>query len=133
MRIYVDNVAVYYSYTPTINEYLFMEPGQHTIEVVAEDVAGYIATASTQVNVAQEMPGVAGIQNLPGWQSCSAVLQNGFTCAAGLGTASSQLIQSQSSPSLDGASAEFTMGGSHPYSNELYWYTLGGGHDVESL
>jgi hypothetical protein len=130
MRVYVDNVAIYYSYTPTINEYLFMEPGQHTIEVVAEDVAGYVATATTQVNVTQEMPGVAGIQNLPGWQSCSAVLQNGFTCAAGLGTATSQLIQGQSSPSLDGTSAEFTLGGPHPYSNELYWYTLGGGHDV---
>jgi len=130
MRIYVDGEAVYYSFTTNINQYIFMATGTHTLEVVAEDVAGYIATATTQVNVVAQNPGVSGIQNLPGWLSCSAALQNGFTCAAGLGTAESQLVQDQSSPSLDGSSAEFTIAGPHPYSNELYWYPLGGGNNV---
>jgi len=70
-----------------------MAPGRHTVEVAAEDVAGYIATATTTVNVATELPGVSSTQNLPGWQSCSAALQKGYTCAAGLGTATSKLIQ----------------------------------------
>jgi len=130
MRVYVDGLAVYYSFTANINQYIWMPLGQHTIEVVAEDVAGYIATATTTVNVTTQLPGIDGIQNMAGWQSCSAALSSGLTCAAGLGTASSKLIQGQSSPSLDGTTAEFTLGGSHAYSNELYWYPLGGGNNV---
>ena len=130
MRVYVDGLAVYYSFTPNINQYIWMSTGPHTIEVVAEDEAGYIATATTHVNVAMVMPGVSGIQNLTDWQSCSAALTTGLTCAAGLGTAESELIHGQSSPSLDGAAAEFTMAGAHAYSNELYWAPLGGGSSV---
>jgi hypothetical protein len=130
MRVYVDGAAVFYSFKPNIDQFIWMPVGQHTVEVVAEDIAGYIATATTHVNVAQQMPGVSGIQNLPGWLSCSAALQNGYTCAAGLGTAVSSLTQGQSSPSLDGTAAQFSMGGPKAYSNELYWYPLGGGSNV---
>ena len=130
MRVYVDGLAVYYSFTSDVNQYIWMPPGPHTIQVAAEDVGGYIATAATQVNVGTLLPGVSNIQALQGWESCSAALATGFTCAAGLGTATSKLIQGQSSPSLSGNSAEFTMGGPHPYSNELYWYPLGGGNSV---
>jgi hypothetical protein len=130
VRVYVDGFALYYSFTDNVNQFIWMPPGPHTVEVVAEDVAGYIATATTHVNIGALLPGVSNIQNLQGWQSCSAALHNGFTCAAGLGTATSQLIQGQSSPSLDGSSAEFTMAGPHPYSNELYWYPIGGGNSV---
>ncbi len=130
MRVYVDGQAVYYSFTNDVNQVIWMADGPHTIQVIAEDVAGYIATATTHVNVSTQTAGVSGIQNLPGWQSCSAALHNGYTCAAGLGTATSQLIQGQTSPSLDGTDAEFTMGGPHPYSNELYWYPIGGGNSV---
>ena len=130
MRVYVDNVSVYYSFTTDINQYIFMASGAHTIEVVAEDVAGYIGTASIQVTVTTQNPGVGNIQNLPGWLSCSAAIGAGATCASGLGDAVSQLVQGQSTPSLNGSSAEFTISGSHPYSNELYWYPLGGGDNV---
>jgi hypothetical protein len=130
MRIYVDGQAVYYSFTPNINQYIFMANGKHTIEIVGEDVSGYIATATTEVNVVSQNPGVSNIQNLPGWLSCSAAIGQGSTCAAGLGNAMSQLTQDQSSPSLSGSSAEFTISGSHAYSNELYWYPLGGGNNV---
>jgi hypothetical protein len=130
MRVYVDNISVYYSFTATINQYIFMASGTHTIEIVAEDVAGYIATASIQVNVVTQNPGVSNIQNLPGWLSCSAAIGSGAACASGLGDAVSQLMQGQSSPSLNGSSAEFTIAGPHPYSNELYWYPLGGGDNV---
>ncbi|MFY9908579.1 MAG: Ig-like domain-containing protein [Candidatus Sulfotelmatobacter sp.] len=130
MRIYVDGISVYYSFTTDINQYIFMASGTHTVEIVAEDVSGYIATASTQLNVVGQNPGVPNIQNLPGWRSCSAAIGDGSTCAAGLGDAVSQLMQDQSSPSLSGSSAEFTISGSHPYSNELYWYPVGGGDNV---
>lgn len=130
MRVYVDGFAIYYSFTNDVNQFIWMPDGPHTIEVVAQDVAGYISTATTHVNVSAQTAGVSGIQNLPGWQSCSAALHNGYTCAAGLGTATSQLIQGRTSPSLDGTAAQFTMGGPHPYSNELYWYPIGGGNSV---
>src|SRR5450755_1954710 len=42
VRIYVDGAAVFYTPTSTINQYIWMPNGQHTVEMVAEDVAGYI-------------------------------------------------------------------------------------------
>jgi len=130
MRLYVDGQAVLYTPSTTINQYIWMPNGQHTVEVVAEDVAGYIATSTTQVNVTSQAPGVSNIQNLRDWVSCSAQLATGLTCAAGLGVASSTLTQDQSSPSLDGSSSRFSLSGNHPYSNELYWSPFGGGNSV---
>jgi hypothetical protein len=130
MRLYVDGSAVYYSFTTSINQFIWMTPGPHTIEVVAQDIAGYIATSTVNVTVANELPGISNIQNLAGWQSCSAALLNGYACASGLGTATSRLIQDQPSPSLSGNSAEFTLSGPKAYSNELYWFPLGGGSSV---
>jgi hypothetical protein len=130
VRLYVDGQSVLYSFTTNINQYIWMPNGTHTIEVVAEDVAGYIATATIQLNVNAQLPGVDNIQNLPNWYSCSAAFVSGATCAAGLGTAASTLEQNQSSPSLDGDAAEFTLAGSQAYSNELYWNPIGGGNSV---
>ena len=84
MRIYVDGQAVLFSFTPNVNQYIWMADGQHTIEVVAQDEAGYIATSSIQVNVTGQDPGVPNVQNLP-WLSCSNVLATGLTCAVGIG------------------------------------------------
>ena len=61
--------------------------------------------------------------------SCSALIA-GSTCAAGLGVAQSSLSLNQSTPSLDGSAAKFSLGGKQPYSNELYWTPLGGGDSV---
>lgn len=130
MRVYVDGQAVYYAFTTTIDQYIFMATGTHTIEVVAEDVAGYIATATTQVTVASQNAGVNNIQNLQGWLSCGASIGDNATCASGLGNAVSTLTQNQPSPSLDGSSAKFSIAGPHPYSNQLYWYPVGGGNSV---
>ena len=54
VRIYLDGAAVFYTPTSTINQYIWMPNGQHTVEMVAEDVAGYIATSSIQLNVVAE-------------------------------------------------------------------------------
>jgi hypothetical protein len=129
MRLYVDGQAVLYSFTPNVNQYLWLPNGTHTVEAVAEDEAGYIATSSIELNVTGQAPGVPGIQNLPDW-TCSAQLVTGLTCAAGLGVAASTLQIHQSSPSLDGSAAHFSLGGSHSYSNELYWNPVGGGNSV---
>jgi hypothetical protein len=130
VRLYVDGLAVLYTPKTNINQLIWMPNGQHTVEIVAEDTAGYIATASMQVNVTGQQPGAMNIQNSPQWVSCSAVLASGATCAAGLGVASSSLSLDQSSPSLDGSAAQFSLAGQQPYSNELYWTPIGGGNSV---
>src|SRR5579871_4680633 len=121
VRLYVDGFAVLYSPNTTLNQLIWMPNGQHTVEIVAEDVAGYIATTSMQVNVIGQEPGALNLQNSPNWVSCSAVLASGATCAAGLGAAVSTLTFHQATPSMDGSAAKFSLAGNHAYSNELYW------------
>lgn len=61
------------------------------------------------------------IDQKTGWQSCS-------VCAGAGGNGSSAphwMKQYISSPSRDGKSAEFFLGGSTPYSNALWWKQLG--------
>jgi hypothetical protein len=129
VRVYVDGQAVLYTPNTTVNQLIWMANGQHTLEVVAEDTAGYIATSSIQLNVIGQEAGALNIQDQNSWVSCSATISNS-TCAAGLGTATSTLTLHQSSPSLDGSAAKFSIAGNHPYSNELYWIPLGGGNSV---
>ena len=136
MRLYVDGQAVLYTPTTNINQYVWMADGTHTLELVAEDTAGYISTAKRQVTITSQQQGVSGIQNLSNWTSCSATIGSGgggssaTTCAAGLGVAQSTLTRHQSAPSLDGSAARFSLSGNHPYSNELYWNPLGAGNSV---
>jgi hypothetical protein len=97
VRIYVDGAAVFYTPTSTINQYICMPNGQHTVEMVAEDVAGYIATSSIQLNVVAQDVGATDIQNRTNWVSCSALI-SGSTCAARVGVAQSSLALHQSHP-----------------------------------
>ena len=129
VRLYVDGAAVLYTPNATVNQLTWMPNGQHTVQIVAEDTAGYIATTSMNVNVTGQEPGALNIQDRANWVSCSAVIVSA-TCAAGLGVAQSTLSLHQSSPSLDGSAAKFTLGGKQAYSNELYWTPLGGGNSV---
>jgi len=74
MRVYVDNLAVYFTYTSAIDTQIFAAPGQHTIEVMAEDKQGYISATILTANVTSQaaQTSISGIQNMPGWQSCAA-------------------------------------------------------------
>jgi hypothetical protein len=136
MRVYVDQLAVYFTFTNSINTQIFVAPGQHTIEVMAEDNQGYISATPVTVTVTtQSQTTISNIQSLSGWQSCSATFppgsgRAGQICAAGLGTADSTMTQNQSTPSMDGQSAHFTIGGTQPYSNMLYFNPVAGGDNV---
>lgn len=136
MRVYVDQLAVYFTFTNSINTQIFAAPGQHTVEVMAEDNKGYISATLVNVNItSQSQTTISSIQTMSGWQSCSAVFppgsgRDGQICAAGLGTAVSTMTENQSTPSLDGKSAKFTMGGPQPYSNMLYFNAIAGGNNV---
>lgn len=136
MRVYVDQLAVYFTFTNSINAQLFIAPGAHTLEVMAEDKQGYISATILHITVStQSQTTISGIQNIPGWQTCSAVFppgsgRDGQICAAGLGTAVTTMTPNQSSPAMDGKSAKFTMGGPTAYSNEIYFNPIAGGNTV---
>jgi hypothetical protein len=113
-----------------------MSPGAHTMEIMAEDNQGYISATIMNVTVSsQSQTTISSIQNMSGWQQCSAKFpagsgRDGQICAAGLGNAVSTMTPNQSSPSMDGQSAHFTLGGPTAYSNELYFNPVAGGNSV---
>ena len=136
MRVYVDQLAVYFTFTSSIDTQIFTAPGAHTLEVMAEDNKGYVSATLINVTVTtQSQTTISAIQAMPGWQSCSATFpsgsgRDGQICAAGLGTAQSTMTENQSSPAMDGKSAKFSMGGPTPYSNMLYFNPVAGGDNV---
>lgn len=140
MRVYVDQLAVYFTFTNSINTQIFIAPGQHKLEVMAEDKQGYISATILNIIVSSQAQTttISDIQNMSGWQSCSALFptgsgRDGQICAAGLGTAKSTLTPNQSSPSMDGKSAQFSMGGPTAYSNVLYFNPIAGGNNVSQF
>jgi hypothetical protein len=58
----------------------------------------------------------ANINQLSGWDSCT-------TCAGGA-SAKYAMTEDVASPSMDGHSARFSISGSKPYSNALWWKQL---------
>ena len=120
MRVYVDQLAVYFTFTNSIDAQILVAPGQHKIEVMAEDNQGYISDTILNVNVTSQaaQTTISGIQNMPGWQSCSSVFPPGSGS------------EGQTSPAMDGKSAKFTMSGTNGYSNELYFNAIAGGDNV---
>ena len=129
VRVYVDGVSVLLTGNP-IDDYIWMSVGTHLLVVQAWDSTGAIFKAPLKLYV-QSAPvqPVGKIEDMKGWQWCTATL-NGQPCASGLGNAISWMAPYQTSPSLDGSSAEFFIGGSTGYSNALWWNSLGGGANV---
>jgi hypothetical protein len=129
MIVYLDNVNNYSKYSNWVDTYLYMGTGWHTILVKAWDNYGGVYQNSVSVNIGSSSTSSTtqsagatlwNIDQLSGWQSCD-------SCAGAGGTGPSAahgLAQNVSSPSLDGRSAQFWLGGSTPYSNALWWYKV---------
>jgi hypothetical protein len=147
MRVYVDDVSVYYTSSNSINTQIFAAPGPHTLIVMAEDTSFNVSATPLSITVStQGQTTISGIQNMPGWQACSAVFPAGVQragqlCAAGnTNVPESAMTQGVSSPSMDGKAAEFSMsapGGSpnsaYGYSNYLYFNPVAGGNGVSNF
>jgi hypothetical protein len=109
---------------------VFLEPGPHSIAVIAYDSNQTRIDESTiALNIGTNVVTLANLQNLNGWKWCTAVLDE-ETCAGGLGDAISSIEQGVDTPSLSGNSARFTIGGNTGYSNALWWRSLGSGTPV---
>src|SRR6267154_3196680 len=58
MRVYVDGLAVYFTFDSSINAVIWMSPGSHTLTVMAEDKKGYISAIIIHVNISSQPPTV---------------------------------------------------------------------------
>ncbi len=152
IRIYVDNVSVFATTAGTFNTSLAMSAGARHVVTQAWDSTGAVFTTSMIVNVSSSAtptptpaptptpvptatptpdPGLpappatatvlSDIDQLTGWQACT-------TCAGAGGSGPSAAfsqVQNVASPSMDGKSSQFNIGGSVPYSDALWWKQLG--------
>lgn len=135
MRIYVDSQSAFLVNAGSLNTSLSMSNGSHSISVQAWDTQGHVYINAFKINVsgssAPSTPSGPGttfstIEQLGGWQSCT-------TCAGAGGAGSSAAFWSKqgvASPSQNGKSMQFFLGGSHPYSDALWWKQLGGNNGI---
>src|SRR5512146_2786865 len=69
MRVYVDGQANYFTFFNTVDHLLWMDPGQHTVEILATDKSGNNFSNVFNVNVvAPQTADITEIQNLPNWE-----------------------------------------------------------------
>lgn len=129
MMIYVDNKALFTVFSNHLDTSLSLSTGAHTAVIKSWNASGTLYTQSVSFNVGGSpapTPTPTGntfsnIEQMAGWGSCSA-------CAGAGGNgpiAQLSMTQNQSSPSLDGKSTKFWIGGTHPYSDALWFKHLG--------
>lgn len=141
MRIYVDNATAYTVSAAKIDTSLALSAAKHNITVQAWDSKGVVTKQSFALSVSGGAPAptptptpapglpappataftYTNIEQMTGWSSCT-------TCAGAGGngpTATFSMVQNQASPSLDGNSTKFSIGGTTPYSDALWWKQLG--------
>lgn len=135
MTINIDSKDVFKTFTASLNTSVALAAGSHTVIMKAWDTKGAYFQQVLSIAVSGGSPAptppsgggtpkavVSNIEDMGGWTSCSACAGPGGT---GINTAHSQ-TQGVKSPSLDGSSSQFWLGGSHPYTNALFVKSLGG-------
>ncbi|HWR35260.1 MAG TPA: Ig-like domain-containing protein [Clostridia bacterium] len=143
MRIYVDNNSVYLTNSARIDTKIALSNGTHSVTVQAWDKAGRVQKSSRTISVRSSTSNYTGgspepgsgakvfskIEQMSGWQWCD-------RCAGPGGngtTASYWMKRGISSPSMDGSSTQFFLGGTNPYAAALWWKQLGGNASVKNF
>jgi len=144
MRIYVDNVSVYLVSASKLDTSVAMSAGSHKVIVQAWDSTGAVLKTplSLTVSGAAPPPPTGGlpappagavtksnIEQMTGWENCT-------VCAGSGGSgpvAVFSMVENQASPSLDGNSAKFSISGTTPYSDALWWKQLGAADSATNL
>jgi hypothetical protein len=126
-KIYIDNISKYSIQSGSISTSLSMSAGAHNVVFQAWDSKGTVYKKSMFISVSSTTSGdtsssnsYTNIDEMSGWESCD-------VCAGAGGsgpTTPYSLAQHISSPSMDGNSAKFWIGGSTPYSQALWWKHL---------
>ena len=142
MRIYVDNISVYLVSASKLDTLVTMSAGSHFVVVQAWDSTGAVFKTPLSLTVSGSSPTPtptptpvaafpappstavvkSNIDQMTGWESCTVCA--GANAAGPVATYS--MVENQASPSLDGASAKFSISGTTPYSDALWWKQLGG-------
>lgn len=135
MAIYVDNTLQYKVSGAKIDTTLSLASGSRYVVVQSWNSAGDVSKAtpmtitvsSSSTTVPSGTKTYANIDQMTGWQDCGS--------CAGIGgngpTVPYSLSQNQSTPSMDGKSALFWIGGTTPYSDALWWKQLGANANVK--
>jgi hypothetical protein len=112
----------------SLNTTVNMGGGRHSLVVQAWDSRGVVQKAALAVNVSGSSPAPApsgssfqNIDQMSGWQNCGACAGPGGHGA----TVPYSITQNRNSPSMDGRSMQFWIGGHTPYSSALWWKQLG--------
>lgn len=140
MRIYVDNISVFLVSASSLNTSVAMSAGTHSVVVQAWDSTGAVFKMPMSLTVGGSSPtptptptptgfpappSTAVVKNnidqMSGWESCTVCA--GANASGPVATYS--MVENQASPSLDGASAKFSISGTTPYSDALWWKQLG--------
>jgi hypothetical protein len=149
MRIYVDNISVYLISASKLDTSVTMSAGTHSVVVQAWDSTGAFFKAPLSLTVSGTAPTptptptptgglpvppagavVKGnIDQMPSWDSCTVCA--GANAAGPVATYS--MVENQASPSLDGLSAKFSISGTTPYSDALWWKQLGAADGASNL
>lgn len=136
-HIYVDGKLVFQVAGGNVDYTLSLAAGSRYIVVQSWDNNGVIYKASSTVNVATATTTAPSTSNkvfeniemMTGWEHCDS--------CAGIGGNGPKtpysMTQGRVDPSLDGASTEFWLGGTTPYSNALWWKQLGGNSTAKNF
>ncbi len=135
MQVYVDSKLVFQKNAASLNDYVAVAGGTHSVIVQSWDTHGEYAKSGTiSVNVGSSSSGGGGtpvpsgaatysnIDQMSGWSNCGACAGSGGNGP----TVPYSMTQNVSSPSMDGRAAHFWIGGSTPYGDALWWKQLGG-------
>jgi hypothetical protein len=136
MQVYLDSKLDFSINAASLSTSLSAASGSHLLVVQAWDTTGAVYKQSLTVNVSSSVNPVPStaitkseIQNMTGWQNCT-------VCAGSGGNgpvAVYSMTQFQKSPSLSGSSAKFSISGSTPYADALWWKQLGGDNGVTNF
>jgi len=127
-NVYVDGTKLYGVNASKLDAYVSVSAGSHKAVIKAWDSTGASQYASVGFSVGSSSSSTTSttsstattfsrIEEMSGWDMCSA-------CANAGGGATTSMTQHISSPSLDGSSTKFTLGGTTPWSHALYYKRL---------
>lgn len=134
MILYLDGNQVKLVYSNSLSTSVSAGSGSHRLVINSWDNNGKVYTASETVTVGSSSSTststsssstgktIYNVQQMSGWQSCSSCAST--PSGTGGSVAGYSMTQNISSPSLDGKSSKFSIWGSTPYSDVLWYKSL---------
>ncbi|MCU1285712.1 MAG: hypothetical protein JWO13_2062 [Acidobacteriales bacterium] len=123
MQMYVNSTKVFQTLTASLDTTITLQAGSNRVQVKAWDTGGHyfekLLTLTANTTASTNPSGVTLVSNIDeklNWFSCD-------SCAGANATGPSStywMKQNQATPSLDGKSTQFFLGGTTPYANALW-------------